>query len=323
MNLSDFSLSLEQCKISFNYWKKFFSYEDEIPDEIVNCARILPTTHTFPSVRVWKIPENNNNETLSANNWFRYPYKDIFFEDNALMSDGLRKQQGKLNPFEQRRDMSRARELKLNWFVFTLMGFHDPYYGGLSNKGWQAKPFGVFISTTKEGFPESHISRRDIDEMNPEVKVDKLSDAFNYCMTPEQGRNLLPHEIMSDSRFEGDFFEYWGKPEQWDDETKRHCHWQWKYEMRFFRTIPMNYIEAVLWPTYNIMSTAKKTLELNGIEEIQKFKKLYPKINVIDYPWVQDDNGKGLVNASCLTASFYAEKKRFPESWIEVEQGIT
>lgn len=315
-----FPLDGEMCNASFEHWLKYIC-SGAIPSKhCIAAANSLLSTHTFSSVKVWKGQPDNNNITPLGNEIevykFSYPYKEIFFKDFALLSDGVRESLKKSHKDEPKRKMSRARSIGLNWFVFCSLGIHDPYYAGDLKR--DIKPFGAFIGTSIEIFPDCHGSRRDIDEENPEVIAKDSDELFRYFMSPQQARELLPKEIANDPRFNNDFFEYWGNDKQWGNSELLKSHWQWKYELHFFKQVPLANIEVILWPSYCEVNTVLRAKEMWGIDDLVRFRDANPQIKIIDYPWDPDFNGGCFWNASYEVAKFFCKNKRFPDSWIEI-----
>lgn len=322
MNLAKLPITIADADKNFEKWKKKFETCSAPTSLCIHNAEILPTTHTFPSEKHWIRRDKTGKQVLDNSGDPVYesvlPYHRIFFESRAIVSDGKRAASGDHLIAEPRRKMPRVRELGLNWFVFCSHGIHNPRFAGEPEH--HIRPFGVFVSKKAEDrdFPYAHASRRDIDEKNAEVSVSKTEDALEFIMTPQKARYLLPMEIASDARFNNDFFAYWGDQELWLDDGKRACHWQWKYEFRFYASVPMDEIEAVLWPNELEFDEVLDCAVPWAQEELSEFVRDYPKIAIITYPMDYEDPGGCFWSASYKVASFYCAKERFPISWLEV-----
>jgi hypothetical protein len=324
-------ISREECPYShdelvdenYEYWQRKFQApaEMEVDDCCKKACLNLPTTHTFPAYKSWEVLDEKGKQVSDSEGNvqldFTYPYKDILFQDRAIVSDGRRESRSKFRPNEPKRKMSRARSIKLNWFVSCYHGIHDPYYAGYPKRP-RALPFGVFVSKDMEKFPHCNASLRDIDLSNPEVTVGTdPKDIYRYFLRAKDARELLPLEIASDKKFNNKFFEYWGKDTHWNDPHKWKNQWQWKYEFHFFLKIPVTKVEAILWPDFAVFNSVTGLKESWAIEELSEFRAIYPDIKVIAYPWDVDKAGKSFWCASYKVAKCYYRNGRWPDSWME------
>ena len=117
MSSFDAATDLTEAKLRENFAHWISLWDPCIHPAEDDCLGLkIPTTHTF-AAEAWLLPAGPHI----------YPYRQILFEDEALLSNDTRNRLGKVRDGERQREMPEARAVKLDRFVFAYLGVHDPY----------------------------------------------------------------------------------------------------------------------------------------------------------------------------------------------------
>lgn len=258
----------------------------------------LRVTHTFPSEKFW------GNKT-------QYPYKEILFETQKLLSSTKRR---KIDKNEPTRDMDHARDFGLDNYVFAYLGRHQPYYATLHDATSAifpniSYPFGIFIKRECEVFPKCNASRRDL--------ASNQITTPHYCefFLPQDARSFVAYQIMSE-RHNKDAWHYWGAARySLSDEKYNRENWQWLIEFHFLEELSIENIEAILWPIEKVflnVGFGETTSVLK--KDASEFREKHPGCCVIEYDCDLPTAGDDFIRASCAVTRFFIEEGQYPES---------
>ena len=286
-------LTARKLKGNFSYWVSKLGKSPPVV-EAWDFVLHVPVTHTFGAWRKWG--QNGEKE--------EFPYKNILFRDNRLISDHHRYGEFFKNSGSIRRKMTRARKSKLNRFVFAYHGIHDPYYARSNEIDVAA--FGVFIKTHIERFPRCHATRRDLDSREAE------SPPNREFLLPDDARLLIKYQVTYDKRHRGDFWHYWGSENYFRNSNYANTHWHWKAEFHFFKEVPLKAIDAILWP-FEIWGRQRQFL-IGGNRLKQDFESRHPSCKVIPYHWSNLEPTFSLIRASFAVARYLSDFGKYPES---------
>lgn len=302
MRVDALALAELTLRKNFAYWKSRWSPCVEPSPELAIAAAI-PTAHTFPS-EIW------------IGDTARYPYREIFFEDRALLSRNSRTDRGKIQKGDPVRTMEDAIECNLHHFVFAYLAVHDPYYaeqGRPEDVAPTQWPFGVFIPHTLDEFPRCNATRRDL--ASPDVKNGTEGLEAQFLM-PDDARRYAEYECQNDERHKGDFWHYWGGYQYWrDPKYKEENPWTWRLEFHYLNSVLVEQVSAVLWPVGMVrLESGGWRPTLTDNKEVQRFRMEYPGISLVTYNWDPDDFSDSLIRASYSVMRYYLDKGLFPDT---------
>jgi len=276
---------------NFSYWKAKWAPCKQLERSDIEGFG-LRTTTTFPYEKRWGAEST-------------YPFREILFNDEALLSERRRILNNKIKPSEPRREMTRAREVGLDHYVFSYMGIHDPYYADQST--FPNPPFGAFIGIDLESYPNCNATRRDVG--SPEAEW----PPHREFLLPQSARAMSHLQVRNDARHVEDFWHYWGAPKYWREEARyADSHWEWQIEFHYYDNIPISQLDAVLWPVeFRALGPRKReTSLLEG--EASRFRDAHPECKVIPYQWSPGNPTMSFIKASYAVARFFLMRERYP-----------
>lgn len=282
-------LASDQCDKNFSHWLRALIQPLTEPDpKLMELARALPATHTFPAELVL---ESGNQKV----------YEAVLFSDEALLCEALRTN----DPEAPRRTAAVARECGLDHYVFAYLGTHDPYYA--TRHRCISFPFGVFIAKQNESLPSCNATRRDLG--SPEVSPPH----YQQFLSPPQGRELSAYEVANDGRHKGDYWRYWGGARYWREPDFPQDQWKWKIEFHYRDKLPLTEFEAVLWP---IVDTPSVTggYKLSSLQiAAADFRMRHSHCSVVEYRCTAGTAQVDFVSASYAVARYLIETGHYPE----------
>lgn len=233
----------------------------------------VPTTHTFGYEKMI-FSDASKTATHSI-----YPYRKILFDDQALLSDYARSITDPLYSYLLR-TMTKARDYDLDKFVFSYLGIHEYYYAKCNGSNMPA--FGAFLSPSLD-YEVANLPNATLYDLESGLIAGRKPETIT--MKTEDARLLTSYEVANNC--DNNFFNYWVCNQY---ETKNYHDnemWERKREFHYYDTVSVKDFVAVIWPyeTYFSSSTGRFEYKGDTENEIRRFKKNYPAIEVYAYEW--------------------------------------
>jgi hypothetical protein len=265
----------------------------------------IPTTHTFPAER-WE----------AAKNAHVYPYREILFEDQALLSNFRQRSLGRIPRGELGPKMEEARAANLDKFVFAYLGVHDPYYARQTGCQMAYKAFGVFLGRDLDVFPACNATRRDLASKEAEKPPNR------EFLLPQDARTYSQYQVLNDKNHVDDFWHYWGGYHYWMVAEYREKHWEWKIEFHYREEVPVGRLEAILWPVEFVSVRLRGGIQAKdnseSVSELELFRRSHPGVWVVPYSWSSVRHA--FVISSYATVRYVLRHQRVPLIPLEVER---
>lgn len=289
------AMNLDRVRLeaNFGYWQRELRCEDIALDGSELSFAMLTTT-TFAYEKRWGDGAKER----------RYPYREILFVENALLSDRQRRDLGRYAANEPSRSMDKARAVGLDAFVFAYLGIHDAYYAAAPDLAMPA--FGVFLRRGGlEDFPSCNATRRDL--ASPEIQWPPDGE----FLLPGGGRGIAHYQSLTDPRHQGDFWHYWGSVKYWSDLDYPSRHWEWKVEFHYRDRVDVRDFAAILWPYERRGIRGGMSYSwTNG--EASRFRDEHPECAVVLYQWVPQEPTLSFARASYAVAKYHSLHGRYP-----------
>jgi hypothetical protein len=202
--------------------------------------------------------------------------------------------------------MAEARAVNLDHFVFGYLGVHDPYYAKQTGRVFAIKAFGIFLGVDLDVFPTCNATRRDLAACPGQPEREFL--------LPRDGRLYSHYQVLNDPVHGGDFWHYWGAYSHWRNPSYQTEHWKWKVEFHYRNMVPINQVEAILWPIEFVATKVGRAgharVDSESKAEIRDFRKKFPNVFVIPYNW--DSAYHSFVQASHAIVVYVLKHHTYP-----------
>ncbi len=293
-------ISDQVCDDNYKYWKEKcdLSEVDELVlrsnTDLIN--NVLPA-HTFSY-------KKEGNMLLKS--IFGFNERAKTFSKNC---DGILAKRFRSEETPSFGHMTTSDKLGHDIFIFAYLGIHNPYHR--NHDDLPVRPFGIFIKKEVEEFAYCHGTLADVAAENDLIDRDNLD---KYYLKPDDLRELKAIEISTDKEIKS-FNHYFGAPEYWNNDDDYESNLYKKTgEMRYYKKVSYDDIEAVLWPFFtDIVVEGKLDMDEN-LDLYNSFKKVFPEIKIIKYRC--DDEGHNwdnkLLESSFYSMMFYNDNGFFP-----------
>lgn len=259
-------LNNDNLESNYKYWLSKWQPLKEPSPELLSVLSHIPTTHTFGMEESYR----------------RKPYKDILFNDKALLSKNYRVKEGHYQEGEKPKMHGHGHIL--SDFVFAFLGIHDHFFSMNKEKKIETPAFGVFLPQKLDNFNKTNATRTDLSSpVRPDPKDDGIEKEF---FKPRDARNFCAYKIANEHN--SNFNDYWGAIEKFQNKGKyKSANWKWQIEFHYHDKIESKYFDAILWPIQKIWSTSSTSFQVDPdmMSEIKQFQKNHPSTIVYLYEW--------------------------------------
>jgi len=226
-----------------------------------------------------------------------------------LLSDQYREENRLFVEGEQRREMTVARKMGLDSYVFSYLGAHESYYGrDVANAKGAPRPIGIYLSPEVEKFPPHSASTRDAGA-NAIQSIDEKKQELVNC---RDARILAAYQVSNHKEHGGQVEHYWGDPKLIDDPDYRENSWRKKIEFHHYERVLIADFAAVLWPVWKADVVAPGVHEMS--ETVGKMLELKADHNLIFIPYISDSrySEKSFLQASIAVSRYFSKFGEYP-----------